>query len=790
MKLTRLYCKITVFLPVFFLSVNMLFSQGSVSGRIIASDNKLPLAYANVFLQGTHYSSVSDTGGFYIIKNIPEGKYILVAVYMGFNSAFKEITIQKDRNTSCDLSLKEKIFKDFHGIADQFYLPEVFITATRTSAYLKNLPGSNRVITASMIKELPANNIDEILLSQAGVSGDRDKGIFSKNSSVTMRGLNGSYRVLVLVDGVPINKSDGGQINWTRISPALVDRIEISEGPGSAIYGGNAMGGVINIISREPVRKLEGSVRGMFGTYNTFGSIVKLQGTEVSNGKGLYWALNGFYRQGDGYISEPEATRDSTNVPVGIKEYTAGGKIGYHFNSRNSLELEYTWYDDKRADGTRIYDPDGGYFTYNTNFIRSRYRWGNPNYEVEFNAFYQAENYFNQKESLKREKTPPYPITRYVLYNTLSDKIDRGIWCTASRTDIKNHYLTAGFDFKRGSVDGSDYYFTSTDTVTNKGMLDFYALFAQDQVSLLNGKFNIIAGIRVDAAKFHSGEFLIGAPTAETEILIPYLGTYRDTTWFAVSPKLAVQYSISKTIRFYVSAGRGFRPPILDDMCRNGNITKGIKLANPELQPETIDNYEIGGEITSLLKNLTIHPAFYFSSGHDFQYFVGTGDSNYSGNTPKPVLKRENIGEVHIWGAEINLNYNLPKGLSFRFSYAWNQSRITSFDLSKYTGKDLTGKRLMEVSPNQLYTNLAWRNKWFTSSLVFHYVDSRFMDDENITSVPSHHTFDFKITANSWIFKKLSVSLTIQNLTNTVYLDNKNQSGLGRYFLGELNYEF
>ena len=668
-------------------------------------------------------------------------------------------------------------------------LPEIFITATRTSAYLKDLPGSNRVISSSMIKELPVNNVDELLISQAGIGGDRDKGIFSKNASLTMRGLNGSYRVLVLVDGVPINKSDGGSINWNRISPAFIDRIEISEGPGSAIYGGNAMGGVINIISKEPQKKLEGSVRAMLGTYHTVGSIFKFQGTEVKKNKGFYWGINGFYRQGDGYISEPDSTRDSTNVAVGVKEYTLGGKIGYRFNKYNSLEMEYSWFDDKRLDGTRIYDPEGGYFKYTTNFIHSRYSGGNKKTKIEINTFYQAEGYFNQKESLKREKTPPFPVTSYVLYNTSSDKIDRGIWGNISREVIKNNYITAGIDYKRGSVDGSDIYFTSTDTVTNRGKLDFYAGFIQDEISLWKNKIKIIAGLRLDAATFLDGEFLLGEPTAVSEILLPYSKTYDDTTWYALSPKLAVQYRYNDFFRFYVSMGRGFRPPILDDLCRNGNITKGIKLANPELKPETIDNFEAGGEMIFLNK-ITLHPAFYYSIGRDFQYFVGTGDSNYSGTKPKPVLKRENISEVHIYGAEINLNYTINNKWIFRLSYAFNHSKIVKYDLTKYTGKDLTGKQLMEVAPSQLYSGLIWRNKYFTTALVFHYIAGRFMDDENLTSVGAHHTFDFKISATSWFCKNLSASLSAQNITNVIYLDNKSQLGLGRYFTAEIIYEF
>jgi len=761
-------------------------ADNMIYGKITDIIFKNPAAYATVELMGTEYKTQTDTAGNYKLINIPDGKYQLIVSSERYYQWLNDIDIKGDTTFVLNISLlRIGYFVDGPVII----LPVYFVTATRTDAELQNLPGSNQLITSNQIKNFPANNVDEILLSNASISPDRDKGIFSKNSSVTMRGLNGSYRTLILLDGLPINKTDGGGINWNRINPATIDKIEISEGPGSALYGGNAMGGVINIISKIPDNKIEGNIRGSLGTYNTTGLTLNLQGSQnpYNTYKGFYWGINSFYRNGKGYVAAPDSTRDSTDVALAVREFNAGVKIGYRFNYHHLIEVGYDWYDDKRGDGVRVYDPDGGYFKYTTNFIRSKYHYIGKKIVIDFNGFYQLESYFNQKESLKREKTPPFPVSKYVLYKTESDRIDKGLMFNISRKMWSHHNLTSGIDIKFGSVDGSDIYFTSTDTVTNKGKMNFYAAFVQDEINLFDNKLNIIGGLRLDIANFHAGSFRLKSPTAETDILVKYAGPFDDTSWYAISPKLALQYKFKDNLKLYISFSRGFRPPILDDMCRNGNITKGIKLANPELKPETIDNFEFGGKIW-ILKKVYIQPAIYYSIGNDFQYFVGTGDTNYSGTKPKPVLKRENISQVSIKGAEISLNYYISDKFTFRFSYSHTQSIIKKFDLSKYPAKDLTGKVLMEVPPNLVFASLTWQNRYLTTTLVYRFKDLEYMDDENLQKVLPHSIVDIKI--RSCDYKGFSVSLSIQNLANTEYCDNKGQLGLGRYFMGEIEYEF
>ena len=93
-------------------------------------------------------------------------------------------------------------------VNDTINIPEFVVTANRSIRNIDNVPGRVTVIDAKAIQELPVQNVDELLRNIAGVYVNRSWGIFSQNSSVTMRGIDASARVLVLVDGVPLNKSD------------------------------------------------------------------------------------------------------------------------------------------------------------------------------------------------------------------------------------------------------------------------------------------------------------------------------------------------------------------------------------------------------------------------------------------------------------------------------------------------------------------------------------------------------------------------------------------------------
>ena len=343
-------------------------------------------------------------------------------------------------------------------------------------------------------------------------------------------------------------------------------------------------------------------------------------------------------------------------------------------------------------------------------------------------------------------------------------------------------------DLKQGNVNATTTYITSTDILNNKGKMSFFALFAEYQLNILQKKMVIAGGLRWDIAWFTNGSFTIEDPSKLTQFMTNFPTEFSDETWNAISPKLGLRYNFNPYQNLYLSYAHGFRPPILDDMCKNGNISKGFKLANPQLKPESIDNFEVGGTIT-FLKKIKLEPSVYLSLGRDFQYFVATGDSvNTGGNNLKPVMKRENISRVRVLGAEITMNIPLVKTLDLIANYAYNDSRITQFDTSLFTGEDLTGKFLMEVPPHQAFAGLIFTPRWLTASVTCRYVGKQWINDANTAQTPDYFTIDLK--ASHTFFNQLTLGVTIQDLLNRQWVNNKGQLNPGRFIMLNLSFRF
>jgi iron complex outermembrane receptor protein len=742
-----------------------LIAQSNIGGKVIDINTDEPLIGANIVIKELQRGISTNNIGEFEFENIDKGDYTLLISFIGYYDKKIKLNIEKDNN---QIEIKM--------IQAALEMEKVIISATRTERKIEDLPGQNEVIEKEEIESMPVTTTDGILQSIANIYVNRSWGIFSKNASVTMRGLDAAQGVLILYNGVPLNKTAGGSINWHMISPDRIERIEVIKGPSSALYGNNAMGGVINIITKKSDNPISGDVRAFGGSYATLGGKFDIEGNKEIKGKKLYWGLSGFYRQGDGYIIEPKEIRDSTDVEVYLKENRVGTTLGYEFNDNNKIEVEYSYYDDKRGDGRQVYFHDGGYLKYTTHFVRTKYNGQLGNFKIEADGYFQDEHYYEFTESIGN--TGNYKISEK---NQLSR--DYGVWANATGKIGDKNWFTFGIDIKQGLMDASDIYITSTDTLLRDGKVQNYAAFLQDEHRFFNNKLKVITGLRFDYARFYEGSIHVGDPTANTGFEAPLTESYGSSDWTALSPKLAVQYEISPAIKSYVSASTGFMPPKLDDMISSRKISKGFKQANPYLQPQTLTNYEIGFN-TKPFNKAQFKTAAYYSLGKDFQYFVATG--NFVDGQQE--LIRENIAAIEIIGAEFFFQYDFTKDLTFKANYSYNSSIIKEFDLADYTGDDLTGKQLVEIPWHQAFAGVFWKNKYVNTTLISNYVGEEYADDQNILTIDDYLTVDLNLSR--MINKNFFISLDVQNIFDKVYIDKKQRLSPGRFILAEIAFKF
>jgi iron complex outermembrane receptor protein len=757
---------------------SIIFAQSEIKGTIKDSKTKEVIAFANITL-GNKLGMVSNEKGYFEFKNLKAGNYNLVVSFLGFEKYSKKIEVKNNEIVDLEILLKQSYFT-----AD-----DVVITATKTENYIQNIPTRINLISPRQIKSIPAQSTDDLLNTIPGVNISRTFGIFSHKSTVSMRGLNGAEqgRVLVMIDGIPTNKSDGGSVNWNLLNTDQIERIEVVKGPGSSLYGGNAMGGAINIITKNPKKSLEGRASIDYGTYNTRRGQLYLGGRLSEKvDTGFYWNMNTFYRQSDGYITASEADQAANPflVESDLQECGTAAKLGYDFNKNNGLELSLLYYDDDRGKGEKVYQPEGNNSEHDTYHIRARYFGEKNKLKWNVSLFYLNEDYKKISEWYKDD---------YTFYKVLSKRVDMGALSSFSYS-LKNQTLTAGIDYKQGLVDAKDEYYTSTDLVYNKGKMNLLGLFLQDEINI-GEKLKVIAGLRFDYAKFFDGSFAIENPTSETTFMLAYhnddLG---EDKWNALSPKLSAQYTINRNHRVYASYSKGFRPPVLDDMCRSGRIRGGFKVSDPGLQPEYLNNFEIGTD-SRLFDRLRTSVSAYYSLGDDFMYYVNTGDSIELSYGMRPIIKASNISEVQIYGCEIELNYLLLDNIVLNANYAYAHSQIKDYNSPNPNDPiDLTNNYLSEVPEHMATFSANWRNKIVNFGLTAKYTGQRWVNDLNLVDeiilddqYPAYTTVNVKLSKE---FYKMFASFSVQNILDKKFFDSKGNVCPGRFITIEFGVKF
>lgn len=756
------------------------FAQFELKGTIVDSTTMKPVIGAHVKIVGSPEIQITDNEGIFRFSNQEKGNKVLEASHVSY--IHKKIIVAVPIAQSLVIRLDPSIIQ----------INPVVVTATRSENKLLDVPSKISYISSKQISMDPGKSLDDALQYSSGIYVNRNFGILSSKSTVSARGLSSKdqSRMLVLVDGVPVNKTDGGGVNWNLFNKETIESMEVLKGPGSAIYGNNAMAGVISINTKKPTQAYQGSVGIEYGTFNTKIARLNLMGsTHQKSEKGFYWLISGLWSKSDGYMTYPENLRSQYSVNTYLNEVGSLAKIGYDIDKNNSIEFNFTFYDDKHGGGDKVYEKDGTYSKYNTYRYALTYKGKSEKSNWMVNAFWLDENYGKLNESLKDQT--------YQLYDVTSLRRDFGLLSSYSTSLTKSNKLTFGLDFREGSVDAADIYYSSTDKVINQGKMDFMAGYFQDEWLLMNQKLHINIGTRFDYAKFHDGAYYIENPSQAIQYLSVYqIPTIQSAEWSSISPKASALYELSKVARTYLSYSIGFRPPVLDDMCRSGKISGGFKVVNPALKPEHIQSVEWGWKL-NWENGLSINPSVWYSLGTDFMYYVSTGDSAYTTGFWSPVLKSLNISKVQLYGFDFDASWQINKHFTLLGNYAYTQNEILKYTLpadSKLT--DLTGKHLTDVPNHQVVLGGTWKNKYVNLIITNKLVGSQWVNDANIPDekygLPEKYEAYSLTDVKIWkmIGTHISLGASMINVFDKVFLTSKSQLNPGRMVFGELKVIF
>ncbi|WP_264552948.1 TonB-dependent receptor [Flavobacterium sp. N2038] len=226
-----------LFLIILILAAKHTYSQ-NISGKV--STDIPAVQEINVVLLNTNFKTHSDSIGYYKLENIPSGSYKIEVTSTGFKTIIKRVSILEKQNLNLDFELNE----------DQNELNEVVVSGTLKPVKRLESAVPVEVYSPAFFKKNPTPSIYDALQNINGVRPQLNCGVCN-TGDIHINGLEGPY-TLVLIDGMPIVSSLSTVYGLSGIPNSLVERIEIVKGPASSLYGSEAVGGLINIITKNP----------------------------------------------------------------------------------------------------------------------------------------------------------------------------------------------------------------------------------------------------------------------------------------------------------------------------------------------------------------------------------------------------------------------------------------------------------------------------------------------------------------------------------------------------------
>ena len=621
-----------------------------------------------------------------------------------------------------------------------FDLDQVVVTATKTEKKVKDVPVAVEVITKEEMDKKNIKRVDDALKSITGVYVRQNKGIMGTTDMITMRGFGKQKQVLVMIDGQPINDGYSGGFKLANIPTENIDRIEVIKGPASALYGSNAMGGVINIITKDKAKQ-ETIVRSSIGGQGTDSQSVYTSG---STGKIDYFitaqrtSVDG-YESNDQYKTDPSKTRQGDS---GMKRELYDGKLVYHLDDNSKLSLS----------------GGGNNYKYFYDLVADRGETNEDcwdlNYESKLNSTSSLKVSYGEKKldswyvSGKTYTVTPSKSTQAeVQYNfKLGDKDSFTVGYSRRAEQANSFSKTLTNAWNLASI--------STTSKTNSdigGKTETNSFYLQDEHKVSDNT-TLYLGGRYDDWHFDDG-YTYGYKNGS------YVTTSTpESKANSFNPKAGVVHKINDKLTLRSSIGKAFRAPNVYELAKDWESTssKYIYKCNPDLQPEESTNYEIGFDYQAD-KTLLAKVNVFHTNVTDAIDMKTTG----------LVKQYINSDKVRVNGLEIGLTKRLSDAWSSFVNYTYTDAKVVSSDIApENEGKQVDGvpKQLFKFGVD--YAKDRWQGS-LTGNYVSEANDPSNLGKSGYGYYGSYFTVDTKVSYK--MTKDTTISLSVDNLFNREY---------------------
>lgn len=318
-------------------------TDANLVGHVVDRQTREHVPYATVAVQGTTYGTTTDASGHYYLKNLPEGPCTLEVRELGYAPLQKQVVLRSGETLEVNFDIEQS------GIS----MDEVVVSASRTATLRREAPALVGVLSAELFDKINAASLAGGLSFQPGVRVEDD----CQNcgfTQVRINGLDGHYSQ-ILMNSRPVFSALTGVYGLEQIPANMIDRVEVMRGGGSALFGSSAVGGTINIITKDPMVNSAQVAHRLtsIGPSGAFDNNTTLNASVVTdNGlAGLF--IYGQSRYRDGYDHNGDGF---TEVPQ-LKTQTLGARGFFRTSDISKLTVEYHNTHEYRRGGDRLNVP-------------------------------------------------------------------------------------------------------------------------------------------------------------------------------------------------------------------------------------------------------------------------------------------------------------------------------------------------------------------------------------------------------------------------------------------------
>ena len=700
-------------------SIRPKHSDSNIYGHIIDASTKEHIPYATISIEGTTIGCAADGTGHYNITNIPVGEHNLVISAIGYQTLTMPYTAQFSTSTELNFTLKEATT----------FVDEVVVSATRNETNRRKTATVVNVASTKLFEGTASSNLSDAMNFQSGLRVETTCGNCGA-PQLRINGLEGQYSQ-ILLDSRAIFSSLAGVYGLDLMPVAMVERVEVIRGGGSALFGSNAIGGVVNIITKDPVH----NTISLSNTTNimedgTPDINTSLGGAFVSDDYKMGVYIFGQVKSRDGYDRNDDAFTDIT----ALRSETVGFRGYYKTSAHSRLNAEYHHIHDFRRGGNNLdkaphmaelceqvdHNIDGGSLSFDYF----------PNLRHRASGYLSAQN-IGRTSYFGADMDPnAYGTTRDMTFVG-------GAQYTFKYKAILPAELTTGFEYNYNSL--NDYYIATDRRIDQQ--TNIYGLFAQNEWK--SDKLNALVGFRLDK---HN---MINKPI--------------------FSPRVTLRYSPIEDLGLRASYSSGYRAPQAynEDLHIDAlNHTVSVIRLSKELKPEYSHSFNLSADyyynFGRLQANILLE-GFYTILDDVFTLEKVDVENGII------INERRNAKGANIGGFTTEIKVGIPSLFDVQLGYTYQQSRYVEPEM---WSEEVEAQRRMFRSPDHygyLSSNY-YITKNFSASLFGTYTGSMLVQHSAHTTIDGMEIGDSEVTTPSFLDMGFKLSYTI-NLTDLIRLE-------------------